>query len=393
MFLAATLLFIGLFNQTIQTAVVYQQHRAIATKCSDLLDNMLLNPGTPTDWGQRSDAPTGFGLQDPEFTEYKLNPFSLMRLSSYTGTPVYYDKTNMTYSNITMGVGNYLLMPYSDVLNYSTALKLLGIENKYGFQLTLTPIVTVTVTETSARSPLRFSVDVAGTGFPLANARVSYYLFLVSLSGGGAFPSYTVRNGVAYTDAQGIASVEFADVTDASLCYTFIAYAHLGGLNGVGYNERDTADNNYIIPFVGNASERTVLIAHSWDVHEFGPPVAELKYNATFVIFTEDFSLREVPLDNATGHINYGEGYPYGEVTLPESNPGILIAAYKKSATEGGVVMMPWGLSSMGFSITFGGDSSKQEWVATDMRQVLVNGIAYQAKLALWSLEGHQVIA
>jgi len=292
-----------------------------------------------------------------------------------------------------MGFGNYLLMPYSDVLSYSTALKLLGIDNKYGFQLTLTPVVTVTVTETSARSPLSFSVDVEGTGFPLAYARVSYYLFLVSLSGGGAYPSYTVRSGVTETNEQGIASVPFADVTDASLCYTFIAYAHLGGLSGVGYTERNSADNNYIVPFVGNASERTVLIAHSWDVHEFGPPVAELKYNATFVIFTEDFSLREVPLDNATGSINYGEGYPYGEVTLPDDNSGILIAAYRKSANEGGVVMTPWGLSSMGFSISFGGDSSKQEWVATDMRQVLVNGIAYQAKLALWSLEGYQVIA
>ena len=43
-FLAATLLFIGLFNQTIQTAVIYQRHRATATKASDLLDNMLLSP-------------------------------------------------------------------------------------------------------------------------------------------------------------------------------------------------------------------------------------------------------------------------------------------------------------------------------------------------------------
>ena len=40
-FLAATLLFIGLFNQTIQTAVIYQRHRATATKASDLLDGML----------------------------------------------------------------------------------------------------------------------------------------------------------------------------------------------------------------------------------------------------------------------------------------------------------------------------------------------------------------
>jgi hypothetical protein len=43
--------------------------------------------------------------------------------------------------------------------------------------------------------------------------------------------------------------------------------------------------------------------------------------------------------------------------------------------------------------MVFGGDSSKQEWVATDMRQVMINGIAYQAKLALWSYQGYQVIS
>jgi hypothetical protein len=32
------------------------------------------------------------------------------------------------------------------------------------------------------------------------------------------------------------------------------------------------------------------------------------------------------------------------------------------------------------------------EWVSTDVRQVLVNNIPYQAKLSLWSNAGHQVI-
>jgi hypothetical protein len=391
-FLAATLLFIGLFNQTIQTAVLYQHHRAIATKCSDLLDSILLNPGARTDWGQRSDLPTGFGLQDPEFTQYRLSPFSLMRLRSSVGAPVYYEKTNLTYSNITMDSGNFLLMPYTTALNYSMVSRLLGVNNTYGFQLTLTPAVTVSITETHASNPLRLSVNVVGTGFPLAHASVSYNLILVSFIGGeGQFPGYTVRNGMVYTDEQGFASLEFADVTDETLSYSFIAYAHLSGLNGVGYLERVSSQQQYIIPFVGNLSEREVFLAHSYDVHYFGPPEAALKYNATFVILAEDFSLREVPLDNATGMVNYGEGYPYGVIKLPTGTSGILIITYRKSANEGGIVMMPWGLGSLAFPLTFGGNPTGQEWVATDMRQVLVSGVTYQAKLALWSLEGYQV--
>jgi hypothetical protein len=54
--------------------------------------------------------------------------------------------------------------------------------------------------------------------------------------------------------------------------------------------------------------------------------------------------------------------------------------------------MMPWGLSSMAFPVVFGGSTTNRDWIATDLRQVVVSGITYQAKLALWSLKGHQVI-
>ena len=54
--------------------------------------------------------------------------------------------------------------------------------------------------------------------------------------------------------------------------------------------------------------------------------------------------------------------------------------------------MMPWGISSLGFPVTFGENPSGQEWVATDIRQVLVNKVAYRVQLALWSLGGYGVI-
>lgn len=395
-FLGAILLFIGLFNQTLQTAIIYQRHRYLATKCSDLLDNMLLNPGIPAEWGKSNSTPTGFGLQDPEFTQYRLSPFSLLRLCSSAGEPVYYPKTGWNYSNITVGFGNFLLVPFNEAINYSTAARLLGVNSTYGFQLTITPIVTVSVTEVQAENPLKIKVEVSGPGFPLSNAVVSYCLLTVSLAGGeGAYPSYDTHFGTNYTDDKGSVTLEFANVEDND-SYAFIAYAHLSGLIGVGYRERVTSEKQYIIPFIDNLEERRVLIAHSYDVHYFGPPEAELSYNATFVLLTEDFTLREMPMENSTGKIgkvNYGVGKPYGVVTIPTYNPGILIITYRKSAQEGGVIMMPWGISSMAFPVVFGDNPFGREWVATDIRQVIVNNIAYQAKLALWSLEGYQVIS
>jgi len=392
-FLAATLLFIGLFNDTISTAVVYQRNRAVATKATNLLDNILLNPGIPDNWGQIDSLPSGFGLQDPEFTQYKISSLSLMRLNSASGTVVFYPKTGNYYSNITMGTKNFLLLSQNSVLNYSTALELLGIRNQYGFQLSFNPIVTVSVTEAQRDSPLRLSLSVYGTGFPLANAHVTYCFVKVDLTGGAeGHPAYLTEYGTRTADETGFVTLTFDQVRDPNQSYALIAYASLSGLTGVGYYEHVSSEDEYVLPLIDNVAEGKILIAHSFDLEYSDPPSSEVKYNASLVYLAEDFTLREMPLENSYGHVNSGEGHPYEIVNIPTDNPGILIITYKKSSVEGGIVMMPWGVSSMAFPVKFGGDPSQYEWVATDMRQVTVGNIAYQASIAVWSLEGYQVM-
>jgi hypothetical protein len=73
---------------------------------------------------------------------------------------------------------------------------------------------------------------------------------------------------------------------------------------------------------------------------------------------------------------------------MPTSKSGILVIAYQSSSNEGGIVMMPWGVDSLAFTVTFGGNPQHQQWVATDMRQVMIGNVAYQAKLSLWSIQG-----
>jgi hypothetical protein len=389
-FIAALLLFVNLFSQTNQTAIAYQEHRAIATKCSDLLDNMLLNPGSPSNWGQSNSAPTAFGLQDPEFTQYQLSPFSVMRLEPATGDTIEYGKTTQSlYSSITAGFGNSLLMPQAETLTYPLALKLLGVNNTYGFQLTLTPVLAVSIGEEQTANLLNLSLNVTGTGFPLANATINYVLIKVSLPQAEAdYPFYTLQSGAVYADEEGYASVAF-NLDDETQNYAFVAYAHVGGLVGVGFHERVSATDEYVVPMVEDMATQTVLLAHNYDLNASGPAGATLKYNATFVLLSEDYTLRELPLGNPgvpslVGAITSGAGNPYAELTLPYSNSGILIVTYQKSTGEGGVVVMPWGISSLAFPVTFGGDPQDQEWVATDMRLVTINHVTYQAKLAVW---------
>ena len=388
-FLAATLLFIGLFNQTIQTAVVYQRHRATATKASDLLDSMLLSPGIPVNWGQTDVDPTGFGLQDPEFTQYKVSPYSLMRLVSSTEEPVYFDVTDQYYSNITMGDRSFMLVPFRLALNYSQATSLLGISNNYGFQLTFTPIVTVDIEEVPSSNPLTLNVKATGVGFPLSHATISYCTFKLK-SQGQSKPYYETFFSTTVTDETGSASIPIG--VAAGEPYAFIAYVRMSGLVGMGYTIR-TGEGEYVVPFIDSFDDGKVLIAHSYAVDNTTLPNSAVFYNATYVLLTEDFTLREMPILLGNGKVVYGQGVDkeFGNVTIPTYNPGILVVTYN-SNNGNGFVLMPWGLSSLSFSITFGGDPSKQEWVATDMRQITVGGVAYQAQIALWSLEGYQVI-
>ena len=124
----------------------------------------------------------------------------------------------------------------------------------------------------------------------------------------------------------------------------------------------------------------------------YGGDPAPLNYNATFVLLTEDFTLRQIPAENSTGTINSGSGQPYGKVTIPTDNPGILIITYEKSPSEYGAVMVPWGIGSMAFSVVFGETTLGKEWVAADVRQVVIGGIGYQTKLGLWSLQGYSAV-
>jgi hypothetical protein len=144
------------------------------------------------------------------------------------------------------------------------------------------------------------------------------------------------------------------------------------------------------VPLVDDFGTGRVLLAHSYDITDFGPPDADLSYNATFVLLTQDFTLREMPIQNSTGIVKHPAG-SYGLVNIPTNNTGILVITYSKSPTEGGIILMPWGISALAFEVTFGASMSGKEWVATDTREVTVNNIAYQATLALWSLQGYEV--
>ena len=385
--LAAILLFVGLFNQTLSVGIESQRNTTTAKMCSDLIDAILLNPGLPI-----NGSPIVFGLQDSTLGQYQLSSFSLMRLNSALGTPISYQKTGLNYNSMTTFPSNYLIYPYPDMINSSTASMLLGINGTYGFQLSLTPTVNISITEIST-NPLSLSLNVIGTSFPLANATVNYILVPVSVN--ATYPNFqTISNqmGTVTTNVLGSAYVTFPNFSlNSNLTYAFVAYAYLDGIAGVGYYEHSTLGNQRIEPFLNPLSTQNVTLANSDDIPNTSTTVKTLYYNTSFIMESQNYALQQALIgsSNSGGSVASGTGMAPGSISMGSYTPGILVIAYCNNGNNG-IVMMPWGFSSLGFSMKFGGTPVNQEWVASDLRQVQINGISYQARLSLWSLQGYQ---
>lgn len=389
-FLTALLLFIGFYNQMNQTAVTYQYHSYIATECTNILDSIMLNPGTPQNWGVSGSSTqnlTFFGLQDPEFQEYNLSPFSVMRLASTTNQ-VFCSQTGQWYNNVSWGLnGAYLLLQTSDCISYHEATNLLGINGTYDFQLAITPTLTVNVTQIP-ETDLKLEIQVYGSGgFPLSNANLDYLMFWTNTSSYGGFPTLNSNftSDTLQTNSAGIAFEEFPSLS-SNTAFTFIVKVNTVGLNGIGYLSQETVTNTgNIIPYIQSFDNgiANMVLAQNDPTADMG----NLYYNASFYALPDTF----VPIlgENFAGVLNYSAPYQNLPVTT-DNQTGFLVIAYG-DGTNYGTVIAPLGINSLGLPVTFGTNVSGENWVATDLRQVIIGDIAYQAKLSLWSLTGYQV--
>jgi hypothetical protein len=381
--LAAIVLFVGLFDQTLSVAVDYQRNTTTAKECDDLLDEILLTSAPST-----SGTPAWFGLQGSTLPSYNLDPFLLMRLDSSVGTPVSYQKTGQTYSEIKTNPNNYLLYPYNDMITYSTASKLLGLSGTYGFQLSLTPTVTVSIKNQTAinQNPLKLSISVRGTGFPLAHANVNWLLLPISINSN--YPTFeTTQTGTNFTDSSGQI---YQTIPGSYSSFAFFACAYLDGISGIGYYVSPPVGSQYVVPFLSPLSTLNVNLANSNDVPVNSTKDTPLNYTSTFIFESENYAFEQTSIggSSASGLLHSGRGYSPATISMGSYTPGILVIAYSNPANSG-VSMMPWGFSSLGFSLTFGTPPINQSWIATDLRQVEINGISYQATLSLWSTQSN----
>jgi hypothetical protein len=266
------------------------------------------------------------------------------------------------------------------------------VNGSYGFQLSITPTIRINITEIQL-DPLQLKVEVGGVGFPLSEANINYLLYWVQDVQDDE-PIFNVTSGSNQTDSVGVAYLDFSanPYVNGSRAYTIIVYAQLSGLSGVGYRTRETRTKaGNIIPFIESYEDGKILLAHKWGKNDPGKECqGALQFNASFFVLSDDFELTLI--QSWRGLVNYGAGKPYYRIQIPTSGMGFLVVTYwREEEQEYGMIIMPWGISILGFSVLFGGNPSGNVWVATDFRQVTVSQVAYQAKIACWSLRGYQV--
>ena len=386
--IAALLVAMLTYNGLFASAVEYDKNRQVANKAVDIINTICLSPGNPTNWGETNASLLGFGLQDPRVGGYAISPFSVMRLNTATNASqlVYYPGTNSYYNNVTSTAGFTTLTPLGDCINYTTAAELLGINGKYEFSIDINPSLNIEVTQIVA-NPLTLNIQVYGSSLPISGAALKYHL--LEVKGTGNYPEIIYHNGEDITGSSGSVNITFSGLNGNVKSFSFTVYAELGGITGVGYYAHNTAESEvpYIIPLIHDYDNGIILIAHGWDIFEDPGVQAEVKYNATFYVLTPDFQLQPVLISNSTDHLNWGSS-DYFVTQIPASETGYLVISYKKSAVETGTIIMPWGIASLGVKTSYssGIGSSGYDFVATELRQVIIDGISYQVKVSVWSL-------
>lgn len=378
-FLAVLLMSFGVYGQILSAAVEYQRNNQVAMKAADLTDNMLLSPGSPPGWGHNNSDPTAFGLQDPETRGLTLSPFAPQRLI-YPESTITFELFG-SFNNVSMERGASLFLPVAEYVDYATVATSLGVNGSYGFQVTIMPTLRVSVSENKS-NPLRFKIEVRGPGLSLGGSSVNGDLYYVDK--GDPTLSINVLSNTTETDSTGSARLTFSDI-DASqvAAYAVLVHAHLSGLAGVGFYSPH--NEHLLIPLITDYEQGNVTLVHDCEG-------SAVDYNMAFLLRTQNFGFRFLEVDNKNGTVNPSQSKEVGSI-MKDVGSGILLIAYTKegSLENTGIVMVPWGISALGIPITFGGDPCVGSWVATELRQVTINSISYQVKLAAWSVEGYQV--
>lgn len=234
-YLVSALLFLALISiitliliPNIISYVIHVEEGQLQVEAEKILTQILLSPGDPPDWGVSATYPYEirvFGLARYKGLLYELDMNKLIRI----------------YENSIENITDKCLI---DVDNIA---RLLGIEGRYGFSLSLTPVLNVTI-RIANDSEYCFMIKVTThEEIPVPNVNVTAIFLTAYIDHyGDENATFYVRDQkFAVTDYNGVAYVDFSELSeelaDRKLVgWSLIIYADFYGIKSVASYSNDT---------------------------------------------------------------------------------------------------------------------------------------------------------
>ena len=365
----------GIINstQSLTNAFNYDVDQASSLKAKDVLLGVVENLGAPSDWTVTNAKPTVFGLKWPSSVSSTPSPFGMARIQrsnrtiSY-GASNYYELSKDEYS---------LLLDKKICLDYSDLIALVDPNDRYDFQISFKPVMKIS---TTFNTPT-LEVSVWGPSGPVTGATVSISVFDVSMMGTNPISITRVDFPVKST----ISGDCSFDLTGVSAPFFVYIRANYGSLSSASYYSSASLSPSAIVPIVTNYATAEVSLVHRKDVGLYSDYdySGGIKFNSTFLMPLEENILQST--QPTSGTILLGQPPAKESLTNFKATPGILLAFYERTDTEDfGLVLMPWGMNSLGVESTFGPEPDHVVNVVTQSVISNIGGVTYNTEVKLW---------
>ena len=375
------------FTSAVTNGLAFSNQQNAAQQAENLLDYVLLTPGSPANWGQASSAPLALGLASPTSqTEYSLSQYSLMRLLVPNASATLNFK-GVNYESVYLGGYDYISAPSSYFLNYSYAKTLLNITRAYEFRLTVRAALNVSISELSTS---KYSVSVvSSSGSPVVGANVMASLvYGISGKGSNPVPHVGISTATGTTGPQGTATLSFSVSPSGVGEYYVVAQVESGGLTGEGYHYFNSASQplTYILYNAGAPNQVTV-VQHC--AISTSPSCATDYINVSIADLSDGANTQTQLTCNVT-KINPGKGGgDSGDNSTCKGTilGGFIVVTSQRSGkgpnSYPAVQLFPIDFA-VGLATQFGGNPTGSPDAVTTSRVVLVAGISYVVSLVYW---------
>ena len=139
-----------------------------------------------------------------------------------------------------------------------------------------------------------------------------------------------------------------------------------------------------LTPLVTGYNDAEITLTHKKSTVPSFTYAGTVYYNATFLNHVGVSGFRSVDLTDFSGTLDPAQDET---INLGVGHPGILLVASRTTNDDYGISVMPWGITPLCLSMSYGADPLNKKTVVTKSQLVSMNGLSYQVDLSFWRVD------